>query len=368
MNQRLHVIFATLLLVLLVLPASATAPEHQLVQAGGISVQAILRPNRNPPTANTYVIYDDHQVLVVDVGKVYNDTLAIVAALDPLLKDGARRLNAFFLTHGHPDHVGNVWRMAELYPTVPLYVGNAGVHTETVTLMRVFGNFLNLSSPGNPDGNAPDRFPYASRRAIRILTSPEQLWHTPPEALLRPADAPPLLRVLTNEDTARLGESNHYAWLEFRPTADQLWVLGGDLVYVNTHVYMGFGVSLMAQCDWANVLLTDWTKRYGSEPLLSKVHVTLFPGHGPPTSDLLVAIGEHLAYMEYVRRVFVNTCSPSDAFERVMSRYSRLNDVTLLQAYTIPYRVPYDALNLGCKCVADAPPSCGITPPTCLSY
>ena len=67
-----------------------------------------------------------------------------------------------------------------------------------------------------------------------------------------------------------MGESFHYAMIAI-PTINAL--ITGDLIYVKAHLYMGWDVSLTAQCDWIA----------GLNLLVDSVppQTLLYPGHGP---------------------------------------------------------------------------------------
>lgn len=81
-------------------------------QTSKMQIQSFLRPGT--ASANTHVLYDDTQILVVDVGKEEVDTEAPIAWLQKMTAGGQRTINAFFITHGHPDHCMALWRMQQV--------------------------------------------------------------------------------------------------------------------------------------------------------------------------------------------------------------------------------------------------------------
>lgn len=66
-------------------------------------------PTKPPAThTNCYVIYNSHEVLIIDPGSPYEEEQrALAACVDDLLCDG-RTVREIVLTHMHPDHVGGV--------------------------------------------------------------------------------------------------------------------------------------------------------------------------------------------------------------------------------------------------------------------
>lgn len=134
--------------------------------------------------------------------------------------------------------------MKEHYPSSNIYVGSKAIQTEMVNLMRVFGFYLNMSSPGNPDGNAPNKFDYGSSKNIQILESGSDLWNSDSV----------VINMITDKDVGRLGESNHFAALEVIANQSSYHYFVGDMVYVASHAFVGYDVGIAAQCDWIAVL------------------------------------------------------------------------------------------------------------------
>jgi glyoxylase-like metal-dependent hydrolase (beta-lactamase superfamily II) len=327
---------------LLVATLFALACAHAI--AGEVNVITIARPNRLPPTSNTYILYDDTQVLVVDLGKVLNDTVEVVQKLEPLLT--TRQLNGFFITHGHPDHCTNAYYFKKRYDAT-VWVGSAAVQTEMVVLMDVFGNFLNASSPGNPDGDASDKFDYGSAANIQIAAKASDIWTNARGDSLN-----------LYAEHKRVAETNHFAYIDVQKANGDVILIGGDLIYVDTHVFMGLGVGLAAQCDWLNFLVDDFYPRYAS------ASVTLYPGHGPvATGGIKATLTDHVNYVNFAAQAYSSTCSADAARSQILNKYPNLNDPLLFTDYTLPYRVPFDATNLGCDCQSSAP--CTTRAPAC---
>jgi glyoxylase-like metal-dependent hydrolase (beta-lactamase superfamily II) len=291
------------------------------------------------------VIYDSIQVLVVDIGKADEDATDIQKVLSPLLV--SRTLNGFFLTHGHPDHVTQAWKMVQLYEA-PIYVGSEAVKVEMVNLMRQFGwRLFNNSNPGNPDGNATKKFDYGGPQ-VQVVTSSRQLWNGAG-------------KLVVHNNEGLVAETNHYAWLDFTDdVTGSKYFFVGDLVYTKTHIFMGLDVSIQAQCDWIAALnsLTEYV-----ESLKVSV-VNLFPGHGVPTPNILDAISDHITYVEFARGVYVSNCNATTAGAIIQAKFSTYADPALLVGFSAPFRAPADAQNLGCQC-SQTVQSCNIDPPPC---
>ncbi len=181
------------LLALIVFVASANSSwslsSPHLRHHKGADVK-ILTISREFPSSNTHIVYDNAQVimiqisanlntsqiifclpllppsqiLVVDVGKEEADADQVIFALESLTITG-RNINAIFITHGHPDHGMALWKVLQAYPSVPVrtsnnaflyefspfyflcffktYVATGDVRNELNNAFYFFGRFLN---------------------------------------------------------------------------------------------------------------------------------------------------------------------------------------------------------------------------------
>jgi glyoxylase-like metal-dependent hydrolase (beta-lactamase superfamily II) len=305
-----------------------------------LTVTPILRPNRPNPSCNAYVVWDSTQVLLVDVGKVDDDWSEVTNVLTPLLEDNARTLRGVFITHGHPDHVGQVYRVAQELQ-VPIFVASQEVKVEMANIMRLFGwRLFNASSPSNT-------FDYAGP-TVQVVTDSARLWKGD--------------RVVIHNGTLP-AETNHYAWLEITSAVtSEVHLFVGDLVYHDTHMFMGLDVSLMAQCDWIRALgdFAAYVETIGLPD------ITLYPGHGAPTTSIGRTIADNVAYIEFARSVYVGSCNATAAAANILAKFPSYNDPVLLEGFSAPFRVPGDAVNLGCVCSATVS-SCDIAPPPCVA-
>ncbi len=66
-------------------------------------------PTKPPAThTNCYLIYNSHEILIIDPGSPYEDEQqALAACVDDRLREG-RTIREIVLTHMHPDHIGGV--------------------------------------------------------------------------------------------------------------------------------------------------------------------------------------------------------------------------------------------------------------------
>lgn len=293
-----------------------------------IKVNPIIRSNHtnNGPTCNSYLVYNDKEFLIIDVGKYPSDGDSVCVQAKQLMEEGGLRLNGVFVTHGHPDHASQLYRVLECTGGTA-YVGSEAERLEMVQVMRVFGwqTFPNASSPERT-------FNYSS---VAVVSLPTQLWSVPGELTIK-------------SKNLLLGESNHYSWLVFSPQNQQQdLIFVGDLVYWQTYVFMGFDVGLDAQCEWMAALdgLHDFISSSGGA-----AGVALYSGHGPLIPDALEAIEWCKSYIQFARTIFLSTCSPSEALTAITTKYPNLGDLLLLSAFTIPARVPGDVKSLGCSC------------------
>lgn len=308
-----------------------------------ITVLPILRPNQPSPSCNAYIVYDDTQVLVIDVGKEESDADTLIEKLTPLLTN--RTLNGVFITHGHPDHVMAVWKLKEVLPIPYIFVATDTIKGELINLMHIFGAYLNASSPGNPRGDAPFKFDYVEH--INVLETVAQLWSD--------ADS---VSVYTSD---KLAETNHYAFLELVEPAGNSYFFTGDLIYVKSHLFMGYDVSLDAQCDWI-VILSEISSVFQSLPQL----ITMFPGHGVPIvnqSSIIPIINENIEYISFAREIYAQNCDPTVAANTISEKFTNFNELPLLVQFSAPVRVS-DASLLGCNCTA-VKTCTDVVPPPC---
>ena len=72
-------------------------------------------PTKPPAThTNCYLIYNSHELLIVDPGSPYKDEQqALAACVDAFISDAWSTLREIVLTHVHPDHVGGVNALRE---------------------------------------------------------------------------------------------------------------------------------------------------------------------------------------------------------------------------------------------------------------
>jgi glyoxylase-like metal-dependent hydrolase (beta-lactamase superfamily II) len=89
-------------------------------------------------SSNSFIVYDDDEVLIVDVGGIYDPYTdnELMPALKPLLV--SRRLNGAYLTHGHIDHIGQLAHLTTLLPGIKLFVADQGTKDEAKQLNATF--------------------------------------------------------------------------------------------------------------------------------------------------------------------------------------------------------------------------------------
>lgn len=225
---------------------------------------------------------------------------------------------------------------------MPAYVGSIKVKNELINIMNVFAGFLNQSSPGNPGAhNAPFHYDYNAK--LQVYNQSQPLWNGTG------------VDVITEFES--LGETNHYAFI-YLPNISSF--ISGDILYVRTHLFMGYDVSLMAQCDWIYHL-----KKL--QAILPN-NTLLYPGHGPtglPTGTTTQQVlEENIMYIQFARQMYVNTCNVQLAVQAIKQKFSTWAEADyFLTKLSAPFRVPVDASLLGCKCpTTDV---CRIKPPVC---
>ncbi len=154
--------------------------------------------------------------------------------------------------HGHPDHVTNCWRWARQYPSAPIYVFSDNVKRELIALMKVFGPFGNTrferkrelaafssifcSDPGDPVGPGP-KFNYSS---ILVAKTENDVW--------APSSSSNLTHFKLHSTETTFSSAFTFA------DENDTFVMTGDLLYINSHLFMGYNVDLVAQCHWITQL------------------------------------------------------------------------------------------------------------------
>ncbi len=86
----------------------------------------------------------------------------------------------------------------------------------------------------------------------------------------------------------------------------------------------------------------------------------------PKGKNATDVINEAIDYIQFARSVYVNTCDPSYAVNQITNKFPDYADLPLLSILSAPFRVPGDAVGLGCDCKGQTPQICNITPPPCV--
>lgn len=306
--------------------------------AVSFQVNFIVRPNRTLPSGNSYVVYDDHQVLVVDVGRTENDASEVYRVVDPLVSSRSLRI---FLTHGHPDHVSNVPAFSAKYPQAQFFVATSATKTELIQLLKIFS--VNDTRVSSFDFNA----------RLAVPTNASQLWSSTTSQL----------RLHTSHGI--VAETLHYGWLELSdPAAHRVAIFSGDLVSVRSHLFMGYDVSLLQQCDW--IIALQRLQQYLSS--LAAWDVYLYPGHGPadlPDAD--ESIQMQLQYLAFARNAYATSCTPSAASAAILKKFPSFAEPILVSAFSAPARVPGDILLLNPYCCKNPDSPCQVQVPPCVT-
>jgi glyoxylase-like metal-dependent hydrolase (beta-lactamase superfamily II) len=308
------------------------------VSVNSLNVMSFLRPG--DPTklsSNSFIVYDDDEVLIVDVGGIYDPYTdnELMPALKPLLV--SRRLNGAYLTHGHIDHIGQLAHLTTLLPGIKLFVADQGTKDEAKQLNAIFSAILQLNS-----SNPIRKFDLSQ---LQIAKSGD-LWNGPASVVVHVGDL--------------LGETNHFGVLEFRESNNESHIFVGDFSFApEDHMYIAYDVSLMASCDWLQGL--QYFSNYVAN---SGLNTSIYFGHGKPiSSDVVVSsTQDRMAYLAFSRTVYGEECDPAAATSRIFAKYPTLLSQFLVAGFNSPLRVPADAKILGCPCSASTPRCPGIVP------
>jgi glyoxylase-like metal-dependent hydrolase (beta-lactamase superfamily II) len=209
---------------------------------------------------NAYVVHNATHAIVIDSLRNREEAAELAQAI----RQSGRRLQAIFVTHGHPDHYIGSRTLKEAFPGARIVVASEAIKADTLsfsTWMDSVG-WLDKQPQMKPRSDlAPEGFDYGGQ--IEVLGNDRLVLEGGGVLEVR-ADYPAT-------------ESGHMSTV-FVP--DERALLTSDLVYHGVHAWAGQGVLREHIANWVTVL-GDLKAKYSSPDL------RVYPGHGAPSDPAM---------------------------------------------------------------------------------
>jgi glyoxylase-like metal-dependent hydrolase (beta-lactamase superfamily II) len=209
---------------------------------------------------NAYIIHNSTHAVVVDSLRNREEA----AELAETIRRSGKRLQAVFVTHGHPDHYIGSRTLKEAFPSARILVASEAIKTDTLgfsTWTNSVG-WLDKQPQMKPKSDvAPEGFDYGSQ--IEVLDDDRLV-----------LEGGGVLEIRSDYPAT---ESAHMSTV-FVP--DEKALLTSDLTYHGVHAWAGQGVLREHLANWVRVLGDLKAKYPGAD-------VRVFPGHGAPSDPTL---------------------------------------------------------------------------------
>jgi glyoxylase-like metal-dependent hydrolase (beta-lactamase superfamily II) len=221
---------------------------------------SIVRFAGREANVNAYIIHNATHAVVVDSLRNREEAAELAQAI----RNSGRRLQAIFVTHGHPDHYIGSRTLKEAFPSARILVASEAIKADTVgfsTWMDSVGWLEKQPQMKPRSDTVPSGFDYGTQ--IEVLREDRLV-----------LEGGGVLEIRSDYPAT---ESGHMSTL-FVP--DEKALITSDLVYHGVHAWAGQGVLREHIANWVGVL-GELKARYSSPDL----HV--LPGHGAPSDPTL---------------------------------------------------------------------------------
>jgi glyoxylase-like metal-dependent hydrolase (beta-lactamase superfamily II) len=257
---------------------------------------------------NAYIVHNATHAVVIDSLRNREEA----AELAQTIRKSGRRLQAVFVTHGHPDHYVGSRTLKEAFPGARILVASEAIKADTLGFSKWMDSvgWLDKQPQMKPRSDAaPEGFDYEGQ--IEVLGDDRLVLEGGGVLEVR-ADYPAT-------------ESGHMSTL-FVPGENAL--LTSDLVYHGVHAWAGQGVLREHIANWVTVL-GDLKARYSSPD------TRVFPGHGAPSDPTL--LDRMRVYLDDFVSAVTSEPTNAAALERMKRLYPGYEQEGFLLAQSIAF-------------------------------
>ncbi|CAF1540378.1 unnamed protein product [Rotaria magnacalcarata] len=324
------------------------------ITIGSVTVTQIrdaTAPNQN---SNAYVVTSSkvREGFLVDTGVTNSTTSKLISVYQEQVLSTTKPPKFVFVTHGHPDHLGGIALIQQVYPTTPIYVITQQVAKEAV-------QWMNFSCTNGFSSAAQCAVNYS--KVLRVLTSPRtQLAFNDRYAQIN------AFSVIVK------GESSYAGLLGVTVASKFYWLFTGDAISILSHLFISnfFDNQILpasddALCAWAGNMQASVC-----ELQLSRREPKIFPGHGPisDVSSYEKDVARNVAWLRSIRNLTFNSCNKTYISDEMLRIFPEFGQTNFASIGALNMHVPADANSVGCNCTNDSPTICPVyhAPPTCM--
>jgi len=209
---------------------------------------------------NAYILFNATHAIVVDSLRNREEASELAQAI----RASGRRLQAVFVTHGHPDHYIGSRTLKEAFPEARILVASDAIKADTLGFSRWMDDvgWLDKQPQMKPKSEkAPDGFDYEAQ--IEVLRGDRLA-----------LEGGGVLEIRSDYPATECGHLSTVFVPEERA------LLTSDLVYHGVHAWAGQGVLREHLANWVQVL-GELKARYADSD------VRVYPGHGAPSDPAL---------------------------------------------------------------------------------
>ncbi|CAF4482575.1 unnamed protein product [Rotaria socialis] len=314
-------------------------------------VQDTSAPKEN---SNAYIVTSmiSRQGFFVDAGSSNDISHQLISIYQQQVQSTSKPPQFVFITHGHPDHIGSIALIQQLYPSTPIYLISQQAIKEAI-------QWIDLYCRNNIYSTAQCAVDYT--KVLRTLTSPRtQLIFDHPS-----------VRLNTISNVIK-GESSYAGLLSLTTSSNNYFLFTGDSITIRSHMFISnfFDTEKLpssddALCAWAGSMQESvcTVKLGGRKPII-------LPGHGTISTDSSYAkdVVMNITWLRLVRRLTFNSCNATFIWAEMVRQYPDFAEASIGAKGALNTHVPADANSVNCNCVNGLPTICPVyhEPPSCL--